>query len=251
MTMAMVTTTTIPTAMTTDTRPATTTLVRLMWLASPALPVGGFSYSDGLEAAVDAGLVHDEASATDWLLDQLHLVLVRAEMPVLHHAWQAWMAPADAALEPGIEHCNTWVLETRESFELRLQCEQMGRSLAQWLAQRLPPEDPRLLRLQQLPGGPTWPVAFALACADAGATARETLLALAFAWAENQVQAAIKCVPLGQSAGQRILARLTAEFDAAVQAALGIEPQDRQAFAPGLAIFSARHEQQYSRLFRS
>src|SRR3954467_232685 len=65
-------------------------LLRLIWLASPALPVGGFSYSEGLEAAVDAPLVHDEASAGDWLADHLHLVLAQSDLPVVAQAVAAF-----------------------------------------------------------------------------------------------------------------------------------------------------------------
>jgi len=98
---------------------------------------------------------------------------------------------------------------------------------------------------------PTWPLAFALAALLAGATRREALLTYAFGWAENMVQAALKAVPLGQSAGQRILEALVTDIDAAVTAALALPDDDRQAFTPMLAILSARHETQYSRLFRS
>ena len=235
----------------TPTRPtAAHTLIRLMWLASPALPVGGFSYSEGLEAAVDAGLVHDEASTARWLREHLHLVLARSELPLLARALKAWSAGPLEGDSTEVQACNDWILHTRESREFRLQTEQMGRSLAQWMKQLNDrTEDADVQALQQLEGGPTWPVAYALACAQAGATPEQALHALAFGWAENQTQAAIKCVPLGQAAGQRVLASLAHEIESAVKAALQIE--EPQAFAPGLAILSARHEEQYSRLFRS
>jgi len=219
-------------------------LLQLIWLASPALPVGGFSYSEALEAAVDAGLVHDEASAAARLHDHLYLALARADLPLLGHAWHAWRShDADRIAE-----LNGWVLTTRETSELRLQSEQMGRSLAAWLK---PTADARLATLMALTPAPAWPVAFALAAWRAGAPARETLLAFGFGWAENMVQAALKAVPLGQSAGQRILAALAAALPAQVERALDLPDAERQSFAPGLAILSARHETQYSRLFRS
>jgi urease accessory protein len=225
--------------------PAPATLLGLMWLASPALPVGGFSYSEGLESAVDAGVVHDGASAADWLADQLQLGLARADLPLLAAAHAAWTDHAAAR----VAEQNTWMLATRESAELRAQCEQMGRSMLEWLRQRA--DDPRVATLAALEPAPAWPIAFALATVQAGATAREALLAFGFSWAENQVQAALKAVPLGQSAGQRILARLAHELPAAVDAALALGDDARQAFTPMLAIRSAQHETQYSRLFRS
>lgn len=225
--------------------PPPATLLGLIWLASPALPVGGFSYSEGLESAVDAGVVHDGASAAEWLVDQLHLGLARADLPLVAAAHAAWTTH-DAAR---IANLNRWMLATRETAELRAQNEQMGRSMLEWLRQR--GDDPRVATLAALEPAPTWPLAFALATVQTGATARDALLAFGFSWAENQVQAALKAVPLGQSAGQRILARLAQDLPAAVDAALAVGDDARQAFTPMLAIRSAQHETQYSRLFRS
>jgi len=224
-------------------------LLQLMWLASPALPVGGFSYSDGLEAAVDAGLVNDEASAGRWLRDQLALSQQRADLPLLASAFKAW-ARHDGAR---ITELNGWALQTRETRETRQQALQMGRSLADWLRQRQP-GDPRLPTLAELAPAPTWPVVFALAAVVTGAPLRESLLAFAFGWAENMVQAAIKSVPLGQSAGQRLLGSLAEALPAVVDTAITTAAAGdtaRQNLAPMLAILSARHEAQYSRLFRS
>lgn len=229
-------------------------LLRLVWLASPALPVGGFSYSEGLEAAVEAGLVEGEAEATAWLLDQLHLSQARADWAVAGAAHAAWQAAdgsgADAALAR-LAQLNDWVRCTRETQEFRLQTEQMGRSLADWLRNGREGADPRVARLAALAPAPTWPVAFALAGVLAGAPARETLLALGFGWAENMSQAAMKAVPLGQAAAQRMLAALAEAIPAAVDAALQTDDASRQAHAPMLALLSAQHETQYSRLFRS
>ena len=265
-------------------------LLQLMWLASPALPVGGFSYSEVLEAAVDSGHVTNEAQASQWLTDQLHLSQARSDLSVVAQAVTAWRA-GDL---PRITELNSWVLTTRETSELRQQTQQTGRSLLEWLRQ-LPaatdepehapsavvasaaaatsghavtsPTDDRLSPTENgaaqaattllahlafardLP--PTWPVAFALAAAQTAAPVRECVLACAFGWAENMAQAAIKAVPLGQTGGQRILARLLQAIPAAVDSAIALPDHQRQAFNPMLAILSAQHETQYSRLFRS
>jgi urease accessory protein len=229
-----------------DTSTSPTALLELMQLASPALPVGGFSYSEGLEAAVEAGLVRNETQAGDWLLDQLHLSLARADLPVLAQALPAWQA-GDLLR---IRELNDWVQQTRESAEARQQTQQMGRSLGEWLKNRSEP-DPRVAQLAALPPAPTWPVAFALAAALTGAPLRDVLLSFGFGWAENMVQAAMRSVPLGQSAAQRMLARLIEALPGVVQQAAGLSDEQRQAFTPMLAILSAQHETQYSRLFRS
>ena len=220
-------------------------LMQLMWLASPALPIGGFSYSECLEASVDAGLVTSETEAADWLVEQLHTSLARADLAVIAQAIPAWQT----ADHTRIAQLNAWVLQTRESSELRAQTEQMGRSLLEWLRNHTTaqPEQIALLASQQ----PTYPLAFALAASATGAPLRDCLLANAFGWAENMMQAAIKAVPLGQSSGQRILSALAANIPAAVDLALALDDENRQAFSPMLAILSARHESQYSRIFRS
>ena len=223
-------------------------LLQLMWLASPALPVGGFSDSEVLEAGVESGRVRSEVQARAWLLDQLHLGLARSELAVVAKAFKAWQRDDLHS----IVELNAWVTTTRESSELRQQTEQMGRSMVEWLKNHASDSDAaRVAQLKSLAPAPTWPVAFALAAAQTGAPLREALLAFAFGWAENMVQAALKSVPLGQSAGQRMLAALASDIPAAVDRAAALMDSERQAFTPMLAILSAQHEVQYSRLFRS
>ena len=235
---------TAPTAsMSTDTAPSG--LLQLIWLASPALPIGGFSYSEGLEAAIEQGLVHSEASATDWVVDQMHLTQSRGDMAVLAQAIPSWQGHDTGRLQA----LNDWVMATRESAEMRLQTEQMGRSLLDWLRNLQHASDAQLHLCARLPV--TYPLAMSLALSLAKVPLDQALQAYAFGWAENMTQAALKSVPLGQSAGQRMLARLAREIPQAVQTALQLRDEDRQAFSPMLAILSSRHETQYSRIFRS
>lgn len=234
-----------------QTQPAqqpTAGLLQLLWLASPALPVGGFSYSEGLESAVECGLVHDETSASGWLVDQLHLGLARSDLAVLAQAIPAWQR-GDLAR---ITELNDWVLHTRETAELRQQTEQMGRSVFTWAQSlgELGTGVAQALETARL-DPPSYPLAMACAAAHSGARTVDSLHSFAFGWAENMVQAAIKSVPLGQSSGQRMLARLAQAIPEAVAHAQTLTDDTRQAFTPMLAILSAQHETQYSRLFRS
>ncbi len=226
---------------------ATAGLLQLMWLASPALPVGGFSYSETLEAAVERGDVNSEASCGPWLVHQLRIGLARADLAVVALTLDAWRH-GDIGR---VQQLNDWMLQTRETSELRLQTEQMGRSLMEWLRNRDPANTTLAARTRSCTS-PTYPVAFALAAAMTAASAQDCLLSYSFGWAENMVQAAVKSVPLGQAAGQRILAQLVEALPAAVAHALSLDDIPAlQAFSPMLAILSAQHETQYSRLFRS
>lgn len=223
-------------------------LLQLIWLASPALPIGGFSYSEGLEAAISSGWVTNETDTANWLEQQLQLTQARGDMAAIAQALPAWERDDRARLAA----LNAWVRQTRESSELCLQTEQMGRSLIAWLRNQHAVDAERLSAIDWLAAqDANYPLAFSLAAHFSGAGARPALLAYAFGWAENMVQAAIKALPLGQSAGQRILARLSAAIPAVVDYALALPDAQRQAFSPMLAILSAQHENQYSRLFRS
>ena len=224
---------------------AATSLLQLIWLASPALPIGGFSYSEGLEASVESGDMAIETEVSDWLVDQLHVTLARGDLAIVAKAISAWRLSDLVQLGK----LNAWVLQTRETSELRLQTAQMGESLLLWLRNQGTATPSQLTACAQML--PTYPVAFALAASDTQASIRDCLLAFAFGWAENMVQAAVKSVPLGQNAGQRILARLVGEIPPAVDHAFRLMDHERQAFSPMLAILSSQHETQYSRLFRS
>lgn len=209
-------------------------LPRLLQLASPALPVGAYSYSQGLEAAIEARIVVDEASAERWISGVLELSIVPLEAPLLHRM----------ILEPArIRALNELFLATRETAELRAETVQMGHSLQRLLpALGVTPEP-----MEEC----SYPAAFATAAVAWKIAPAEALVAYLWAWVENQVMAAIKAVPLGQTAGQRILSSLGGRLPAVAQAAASLAEDEWRNLAPGLALLSARHETQYSRLFRS
>ena len=190
------------------TRAATLPLARLLQLASPALPVGAFSYSQGVESAVEAGLVRDRASTVRWVGDVAALSLARWELPLLARLIAAWRArDANAAAT-----INARFLASRESAELRAETVQMGYSLAR-LAAQLPIEGHESLEALEEPAFPT---AYAFAVAAWGVPEREALVAYLWSWMENAVMAAVKCVPLGQTDAQRALLELGDRIEALV-----------------------------------
>lgn len=220
-------------------------LTRLLQLASPLLPVGAYGYSQGLEWAIESGAVRDAETAGCWIGDALEFGLARFELPVVARLHEAWCTRDLDELR----HWNAVFCSGRDSAEARAETLQMGYSLVR-LLEALDIDAAALERMSCIE-----PVSFPLAYACAASLWRipvaESLLAYAWSWAENQVSAALKAVPLGQVAGQRLLLTLGEKIPRAVQAAAACEDQQLSNFTPGLAIASARHETQYSRLFRS
>lgn len=221
-------------------------LTALLHLASPALPIGAFSYSQGLESAIDTGLVHDTDTACGWIESGLTNVLARCELPFLAHQMRRWIAHDDEALATA----DAMFLASRESAELRRETEQMGWSLKQ-LCMSLEWGDGAQRETLAALTPVSQPSAFAFAAAAHGIEARAALAAYAFSWVENQAAAALKAVPLGQMSGQRIIVALRSPIGESVERALATEPDRISTFAPLLGVLSARHESQYSRLFRS
>lgn len=215
----------------------TEALSRLLQLASPALPVGAYSYSGGLEAASEAGLVREAESAERWIGDVLVHSVARMEAPALLRLVQAFRDGSS------VQAWNDRFLASRETAELRAETVQMGYSL-----ERL------LMDLGVGATGveePAFPTAFALAVARWEIDPQDALVAYLWAWVENQVMAALKAVPLGQTDGQRILLSLGGRLAGIAASAAALDDGELGSFVPGLALASSRHETQYSRLFRS
>jgi len=238
--MAMATTAAMPTD-----RPDTSALgrLRLMQLTSPALPIGAFTYSQGLEWAVEAGWVRDSATLGDWLTGLMDDGLGQLELPILKRLYLA----CDAADRGAIADWGRRLYAGRESRELRAEERNRARALLSLLGDlgiaRARDWRTELLHCQAAP--------FALAALHWGIGLEDCLLGYAWGWLENQVAAAVKLVPLGQTDGQRIQLVLAERLPAVVASARLIEDDDIGAGAPALAIASARHETQYTRLFRS
>jgi urease accessory protein len=221
-------------------------LVRLLQLASPALPIGAYSYSQGVEWMIDSRAIGDAAAAQRWIGDMLAYVVADGEAAVLHRL----LAALDRGDVAAFRHWCAWHRASRESRELRAETEQMGASLVK-LATDLGLLDDAGIELAASVAPITLPAAFALACGGLGVKREAALAAYVMSWLENQVLVAVKALPLGQVAGQRMLLALGERIPAVVARAATLDDDDVVSFAPGLALASARHEAQYSRLFRS
>ena len=206
-------------------------LAKLLQLASPTLPVGAYSYSGGLEAAIEEGTVHDAASAARWIGDVLEFSVARMEAPLLLRMMKdpkAW---------------NEMFLASRETAELRAETVQMGYSLNRLLKD---------LGVGEVPvEEPSFPAAYAHAATHWKIEPEAALQAYLWAWIENQVMAAVKAIPLGQTDGQRMLLSLGNDLQDFSRKVFFLKDEDMGNFSPGLALLSSRHETQYSRLFRS
>ncbi len=216
--------------------------LHLLRLVSQGLPTGAFSYSRGLEAAVAAGWVRDEAGARDWILGTL-----QANVAALDGALFWRMA---SALEEGdrerFEQVDAWLAAARESREFQREDRRLGAALL------------RLLVALDVGAGADWrgrdltyPGAFALATHHWRVTPAQALTGLLWTYVEGQVMAALRLLPLGQTAGQRILVAAVEPIERAARRARALPDDEVGNVAPALAMASAWHETQYSRLFQS
>ena len=220
-------------------RVADSRLARLLQLASPALPVGAYSYSQGLEAAVEAGIVFDAQSAQRWIEDVLAFSLMKMEAPLFLRLCAAWQSDDLHA----VEGWNMLFLASRETAELRAETAQMGYSLHRLMI---------ALDAGEIPlAEAAFPTVFAHAVVRWKIEPESALIAYLWAWLENQVMAALKAVPLGQTDGQKILLALGSGLESLAAKAAGLADDELGNLAPGLAVLSGHHETQYSRLFRS
>jgi len=218
-------------------------LSRLLQLASPMLPVGAYSYSQGLESAIETGYVRDAATASQWIADVLTLYLGRFELPLLCRMCEALSNGEDPEL------WNAVYCAGRDTAEGRAETLQMGYSLMRLLrdldsAAAVTPTDMATPHI-------SFPLAFAKAAVAWKIPADTCVQAYAWSWLENQVAAAMKAIPIGQVAGQRILLAIGAMIPDVVACATILPENDISNFAPGLTLAACRHEVQYSRLFRS
>ncbi len=218
-----------------------TSLLRLLQLSSASLPVGGYAFSQGMEFAIEAGLLKKEEDVHGWIQSQLEHNLSQLDLALLHHA----LTVAQAKDWPALNELNDLSLACRESKELRLTDTAMGEALA------------RLLTSLEI-GIPfqkgdevSFVCLFAIACAHWQIDYPLAALGFSWSWLENQVAAATKLVPLGQTQAQQLLGALQSDIPHAIKQAEKLTIDDIGAGLPMVAILSARHEQQYSRLFRS
>ena len=221
-------------------------LTRLLQLASPVLPVGAYSYSQGLEAAIECGTVADATTAQAWIRDILDYSIGSFEAPLL---WRLSGALAQDDFE-AFARWNALFHAGRETAELRLETLQMGHAMKVLILELALGNERDTARLRSV-GNLTFAAAFSYAAHQMGVDRSAALVAYVWSWLENQVTAAMKAVPLGQSAGQRMLSSLGAELPYITQRAAELGDDELSNFVPGLALLSSRHETQYSRIFRS
>jgi len=228
----------------TDVVPVTgVALTRLLQLVSPALPIGAFAYSQGLEQAVASGWVTDEETAASWLLGLLHQGMATLDLPVLDRLIDAWRTDN----RPRVDAWSAWLAACRPTRETRAEERQLGAGMARALA---------AIGVRDAAGWEgcahvTQAAMFALGAARFAIPTAAAMAGFAFAWAEATTSAAVRLVPLGQSAGQRLLAAAGDEIPDVVEHARALDDDELATSTPGQAVASALHEALYSRLFRS
>lgn len=218
-------------------------LLRLLHLVSPSLPIGSFAYSQGLEWAVETGWITDESSLEAWLSDLLEQALTYIDIPILVRMYDACLSGSKKRMA----HWCSILLACRETSELRKEEQTRGRALVALLKGINSADIEKwhdAISSCQLGG-------FALTAVSWRISIREAVLGYVWSWLENQVLAGMKIIPLGQTEGQRILYRLNRQISLAVDKGMKLPDQEIGASVPALAIGSSCHETQYTRLFRS
>jgi urease accessory protein len=221
----------------------------VLQLASTSLPVGAFSYSQGLEWAIEAGLVHDEATANQWLATTLDAGVGAWDATWVARLVEAWHQEDPSAIQSLCER----FLASRETRELYAETRQMGRSMLELLRDDASVPAPMLALLERLEEEEllAYPAAWtALAC-HRGVGIEDAVIAYLWAWLESAVLAALKAIPLGQKAGQRLLLALGARLDDIATRAIARPLDACSNLLPGFTLASMHHETQYTRLFRS
>lgn len=221
-----------------------TALLCMLQLASPALPVGAYSYSEGLENLIDAGTIKDEQNLKHWLEQELCYGAIRLETAVMVRAYNS----AKLGDVETLSYWNNWLSAARETEELRYSSWQMGRSLIR-LLRELQPQVTFMANAVGLPCN--YAIAFGVAAAHWQIDLSSAILGYLHSWTTNLITAGIKLIPLGQTAGQKLLLELHANLNSATQEILTLEDDDLSSCGWGLSLASMAHETQYTRLFRS
>lgn len=217
--------------------------IRLLQLVSPTLPIGSYSYSQGLEWVVEVGTVRNDQDACQWIGDCLEQGVARGEAIYLGHMLAAWNVRDTARLA----QLDAEFIASRETAELRAETLQMGHSMAKLLHGLA--DFPTEILAEFTPC--SFPLAWSCAAAHWKIPAEEAIAAYLWAWLENQVMAVLKAVPLGQTAGQRLLLALGERLPDLASQAVAASLEFSCNFLPMFAIASSLHETQYSRIFRS
>jgi len=221
-----------------------TALLCLLQLASPALPVGAYSYSEGLETLIDAGTIENEQSLKHWLEQELRYGAIRLEAAVMVRAYNS----AKLGDTEALSYWNNWLSAARETEELRSSSWQMGRSLIRLLLEL----QPQLAQSANVVGNPcNFAIAFGIAAAHWQIDLSAAILGYLHSWTTNLITAGVKLIPIGQTAGQQLLLEIHANLSSAAQEILALEDDDLNSCGWGLSLASMAHETQYTRLFRS
>jgi len=224
-------------------RSSSMSALRLWQLISPALPVGAYAYSQGLEYAIDAQWVNNKDEVEDWIRGQVRHSLSHLDIPVLKRLYSAWSAKDYAQVTQWSE----FLIASRESSELVAEDLHLGRALATLLHSLNIPSTEHYKQSDNA----CYVTLLSLAAVHWNIPVEDIAHGYLWSWCENQVAAGLKLVPLGQTDGQRILISIADVIPAAVETGLELDDEDIGMLSPAVGIASALHETQYSRLFRS
>lgn len=218
--------------------------LHLLQLSSPTLPLGAYTYSEGLENLV-TDKINNQSQLYSWLEQELHYGAIRTEAAVMLRGYRHWHNWEQ------LEYWNNWLTASKETKELRQQSRQMGKSLMQLLFKLI--DDPEIMEHSQFAilKSLNYPLAFGFGCAYWQINEDMALIAYLHNWASNLINSAVKLIPLGQTAGQQVLQQINGVIEEIYQDILQVEDNQIYSCTLGLSLASMNHEDQYTRLFRS
>jgi urease accessory protein len=222
-------------------------LLLLLQLCNSSFPLGAYSYSEGLETLVEEKQIIDSKSLNKWLVNELKYGSIRIELAIVIRSYNCYFKKD---LE-GLLYWNNWFSASRETSELRQQSWQMGKSLLR-LILSFEPENQSLQQIINSFNAPcNYGIAFGIITAHWGIKMENVLLGYVHNWVNNLINVAVKLIPLGQTEGQKLLLNINQEIITNINVIISLKDEELSSCSWGLSLASLKHEQLYSRLFRS
>lgn len=222
-------------------------LLLLLQLCNSSLPLGAYSYSEGLEFWVENGDINDAQTLRQWLENELIYGSIRLEGAIALRAYNCYLNGDSERLY----YWNNWLSASRETKELREQSWQMGKSFCRLILSLIPDESKLHSVINNFDSPCNGAIAFGIITAHSGISPQQMLWGYLHNWLNNIVNGGVKLIPLGQTEGQKLILNLHSTIISSSEQIMNLQDEQLASCSWGLSFASIHHETLYSRLFRS